>query len=101
MNDAVNISRRFVDSVKKSGVTVQKAYLFGSFAKDQIRPDSDIDICVVSDQLGNDFISEMVKLRKISLKIDDRIEPIPYGPEDFANKYDPLAHEIQNTGILL
>lgn len=101
MSDIINIGRQFIDLVKQSGVPIQQAYLFGSFAKGHPGPDSDIDICIISDQLGLDFIDEMVKLRKLSLKLDDRIEPIPFNPADFADKYDPLAAEIRTHGIPL
>jgi len=42
---------------------------------------------------------EMMKLGRIALKVDSMIEPHPYNPKDFKNKYDPLASEIKKTGI--
>ena len=101
MNNILKISNDFVNHMKQSGLPVTQAYLFGSYAKGNFHQDSDIDICIVSDSLGKDFIDEMVNLRMESLKIDNRIEPIPYSPSDFADQYDPLAHEIKTHGILL
>ena len=99
MNDAVSLGKRLVGEVKNMGITVTDAYLYGSYAKQTAHTESDIDVCVVSPDLGVDFIDEMVKLKKIARKIDDRIEVVPLGTADFADPFDPLVFEIKNTGI--
>lgn len=43
------------------------------------------------------MIDEMVKLGLIANQIDNRIEVVPFGPQDYANPYDPLATEIRAT----
>ena len=101
MTDPVTISRQFIKSVSQAGIPVSAAYLYGSYAKGNAKPFSDIDICVISPSLGKDMIDEMVKLRQISRKIDDRIEALPFGTEDINNPYDPLAAEIRRFGQLI
>lgn len=76
-----------------------KAYLFGSYAKNQADENSDIDVCVVSPVLGKDLIDEMVLLDKIGDEVDGRIEPHPMSVADFEEKYNLLAHEIKTHGI--
>lgn len=101
MNDVTLLAKKYVDNVVKSGVQVSDAILFGSWARDNAKPESDIDICIVSPQLGKDLISEIVKLRQLSFNIDNRIEPMPMAPEDMIDKFNPLANEINKYGIKL
>jgi len=101
MNEAKNKAKKFVKSLPKIGIKVQRAYLFGSHAKGKPKKDSDIDVCIVSDSFSKDYLTEMVKLRKDSLKVDSRIEPVPFLPEDLNDKYSTLASEIRKYGVLL
>ena len=100
-NIVVQKAKKFVNLVNNRGIPVQKAYLFGSYAAGQADESSDIDICIVSTQLGHDLIDEMVLLDRIGSEIDSRIEPYPMNPADFNEKYNMLAHEIKTYGILL
>lgn len=99
MNDINAIAQKYVQNIKNSGVPVLDAYLFGSYAKGNPHKDSDIDICIVSDSFGNDYIKESVNLRKLAFGIDSRIEPIPFTPDDLNDKYSTLASEIKKYGI--
>lgn len=101
MNEAVDKAQQFVDLVKNSGTMVSLATVFGSWAKGKATEDSDIDVCVVSPSFGNDYIQEMVDLRKIALKVDSRIEPIPLAPKDLKDPYGTLAAEIRKHSIKL
>ena len=97
-SDAIKIAKKFVVSIKTNGVPITTAYLFGSYAKGNAKPYSDIDICIISPSLGKDMIDEMDKLRQKYRKIDDRIEALPFGTDDINNPYDPLAAEIRCFG---
>lgn len=101
MTDAIRLANAYVDLTKQSGITVDKAYLFGSYAKGKVWDGSDIDICIISKNFGKDYWAEKSKLNKLALRIDPKIEPIAYSPADFQNKYDSLTDEIQRFGILL
>lgn len=101
MNEAKNKAKQFIKSLSRIGIKVSKAYLFGSFAKGKAKKDSDIDVCIVSHSFSKDYFAEMVRLRKHSLKIDSRIEPVPFLPEDLNDKYSTLASEIRKYGISL
>lgn len=101
MNEAREKAKKFVKSLSKTGIKVNKAYLFGSYAKGGAKKDSDIDVCVISPSFTGDYFAEMIRLRKLSLKIDSRIEPVPFLPEDLNDKYSTLASEIRKYGIPL
>ena len=77
---------------------VDRAYLYGSYAKGRANKWSDIDVAIVSPDFSQDLFEERVFLMKLALKLDDRIEPSPFRPEDF-NLDHPLVNEISAYGI--
>lgn len=89
----------YADLLKKEGFNIDKLFVFGSYAQGRPKPWSDIDVCVISPQFGKDSFSESVSLSEIASRIDLLIEPHPYSPEDFREKYDPLADQIRKHGI--
>jgi predicted nucleotidyltransferase len=89
----------FVQLLKQQGIDVSKVILFGSYARGRANPDSDIDIVIVSTQFGQDTAEEMMLLRKISLKVDSHIEPVPLSPEDLNDNFSTFAQEIKRYGI--
>ena len=99
MNSIQTAIKDFVQKVSSSGIPVSDAILFGSWAKGTAMPDSDIDVCIVSPQLGKDWVSEIVSLRRLALTVDRRIEPIPLSPQDMKDRFHPLAHEINKFGV--
>lgn len=99
MNDVRTVVQHFIKKVSLSGIPVSDAILFGSWAKGTATVNSDIDVCIVSPDLGKDWVSEVVSLRQLALGIDSRIEPIPLNPQDMLDKFHPLANEINKFGI--
>lgn len=89
----------FVGLLRKEGVVMDKIFVFGSHAFGAPKPWSDIDVCVVSPQFGKDSFAESVYLTEVANRIDLMIEPHPYSPEDFKEKYDPLADQVRKHGI--
>lgn len=75
-----------------------KVFLYGSHAKGIAGEWSDIDLAVVSPAFSEDLFEERIRLMKLSLGIDKRIEPSPFRPEDF-NENNPLVNEINKSGI--
>jgi len=101
MTDALSLAKSYIDTVQKSGVMVNQAYLFGSYAKGKVLEGSDIDICVISPDFGKNYYEEKRLLNKLALQTDPRIEPVAYSPTDFQNKYDTLVDEVTRFGIRL
>lgn len=99
--DAIQKAQTFVDAVRNQGILVSTASVFGSQIKGTATPISDIDVCIVSPTFGQDYIDEMIKLRKIAILIDSRIEPIPFTPEDYNDSLGTLSSEIRKHSIAL
>lgn len=96
--DAVAVSKKFVSAVKKV-YPVEKAYLFGSFAKNKFDEASDIDVCVVSPVFGKNYLEEEMKLIGLAMKVDYRLSPVAFSSKDINDRWSQLAHEITTYGI--
>ncbi len=99
INEYEPIVREYIKGIEEFGVSVERAYVFGSRIKGTDRKDSDLDVCIVSPAFGGDSIAERVFLMGMAHKINDTIEPHPISPREFNNKYNLLAQEIKRTGF--
>ena len=75
---------------------LESVYLYGSFAKDASRDDSDIDVAVVVKNISEDYFEVNPLLWKLRRQIDDRIEPILI---DISNDQSGFLEEIKRNGI--
>ena len=76
--------------------TLEKVYLFGSYAKNTYRTDSDIDVAIVVSHIDGDYFAIHPLLWKLRRQIDDRIEPILIERD---NDKGCFLIEIQKNGI--
>jgi predicted nucleotidyltransferase len=75
---------------------LENVYLFGSYANNTNREDSDIDVAVVVKRIEGDYFSINPLLWKLRRQIDDRIEPILI-EKDFDDA--DFLSEVQKYGI--
>lgn len=93
---------KFLNAIIKSGTKVDKAYIFGSYVKGFANQWSDIDIAVVVPRFHKDKFETTIKLRKIALEIDSRIEPIVFETHSFnEDNWVPIIYEIKTHGVLV
>jgi predicted nucleotidyltransferase len=80
---------------------VEAAHLYGSQAQGNrgtATEWSDIDVAVISPDLATDLFEERLLLIRLAARIDDRIDPHAFRPEDF-HPTAPLVSAIQRTGV--
>jgi predicted nucleotidyltransferase len=79
-------------------VQVEQFWLFGSYAKNCARKDSDIDVALVVNRLDNNYsvLSTEPILWRLKRQIDLRIEPHVVARD---TDYAGLLDDIQRTGI--
>ena len=100
--EAIKIIRKFVKALRQEGITVDRVVLYGSYARGKTRPDSDIDVAVISKHFGKDRVEEGIALFRVAGKIDPRLEPIPISSRSYQNDtWVPLIYEIKEKGIEL
>ena len=92
--------RIFLEKLKNTGMSITKAYIFGSYAEGRADKWSDIDIAIVSPQIGNDRFEERIRLTELAVSIDDRLEPLPFNQVTF-NDNDPFVQKILTDGLLV
>lgn len=94
--------KEYIDLLKRE-IHVDRVILFGSFAKGNPKPYSDIDLAIFSrDFKDKDEIKNMQYLFKKTCAVDTSIEPHPYHPKDI--KKPPrgsLLFEIIRTGKVI
>ena len=79
--------RRLVEEYAKlvvSNMVVNKIILYGSYAREDFRKDSDIDVAVVvpRSSISDDILKDMAKLFKLRRSISNDIEPVLLIDED-------------------
>jgi len=96
------IKKDAVDYLKHliaSGISIDKAFIYGSYAKGKQNKWSDIDLCVISSNFKNSSkLLEYLWIKKRKVDTLARISPVGFHPKEFINE-NPLAWEIKKTGI--
>jgi predicted nucleotidyltransferase len=78
---ALEHARRYAEIVFE-GLSPCKVVLFGSLVNGNFNENSDIDIAVVKDNLGENYWDLSKKLNRLTRNIDTRIEPILLQADD-------------------
>ncbi len=90
----------YIKELAKNQIPISRVILFGSHAKGIARPESDIDIALISEAFTGDRFEDRRRIVPLRRNIDSRIEPIPFKPEDF-NDGGILAEEIKEIGVAI
>ncbi|MBN1615069.1 MAG: nucleotidyltransferase domain-containing protein [Deltaproteobacteria bacterium] len=90
--------KSYIEQLETIGIHVQQAILFGSYANGTHDEWSDIDLAIVSEDFEGNRFEDRNKIRKITLRVNSDISPMPFRPEDF-NDSDYFVKEILETGI--
>jgi len=99
-DSTVKIVTRYIEELEKNRIHIIEAIIFGSHAKGKAKPESDIDVALISNAFVGDRFKDRRRIIPFRRKIDSRIEPLPFKPEDF-NNGGALAKEIKKTGRVI
>jgi predicted nucleotidyltransferase len=95
----INIANLYSEKVRDSfNILIYQIILFGSYAKNNAREDSDIDIAIVVEKFDDDYLSIITRLNKLTRTIDDRIEPLLFLKN---NDKSGFLGQIQTEGKIL
>lgn len=94
------LAKRVAIEAGKDNFPISDVFLFGSYAKNKAKEDSDLDVCFVSDKFKNSIEAEAYLRTKVFFlfKYDTPIDVVAFRPSEFKLN-SPLALEIRNTGI--
>ena len=88
--------------LRENNIRFDKVILFGSNLNGTAGEWSDIDLAVISQDLGKDTIEERILLSRLSYLVDPRLEVHPIGTHEFENEsWKTLIHEIKTKGMVI
>jgi predicted nucleotidyltransferase len=93
----IEVIKKYIEELERNNIKISEAIIFGSYAKETPEEGSDIDIALVSSSFTGDRFEDRRRIVPLRRKIDSRIEPMPFRPEDF-NDGGLLVDEIKRTG---
>ena len=97
---ALEIATQFAKRVRAELDSQAEIYLFGSVVTANNRPESDIDIAVVSRAFTNDVCANYARVNLLAFGVDDSIDAQAVIYDDWVNK-TPFTAEIQRHGVLV
>ncbi len=79
---------------------ISAIYLFGSYARNEARKHSDIDVCVVSPDFENKTMDLQLQITGIAKAIDPRFDDYLTTPKRFkTDLVSPLLDQVRKYGI--
>ena len=98
---ALTLARRFAAELKPLNIRLQKIILFGSYAHNAQREESDIDVALVSEDFtGTGPVDVRPLAHLLARQPFFYIEPHTFSPAQFTDD-NPFVREIKRTGIVL
>ena len=96
-SDLNNIVLSFINVLKYKGIMLEKVYLYGSRAKGTSRPDSDIDLILVSPTFSKmPFWKRWEIIGDALAEVMEPIEVLAFSPEEFEKKKEKQAGFLQH-----
>ncbi len=101
--EVINTVVRYLGRVSSEGIPAVAGVIYGSFARGENSPESDIDLLVLSPAFdGRKDYEQAETLWEVTYDVDYRIEPIPVGVREFAERQDsPIIAIARREGIVV
>lgn len=99
--EAINKARQLIGLLKKNGIDIFEAYLFGSVTMGKEDEYSDIDIAIVSEEFTGVPFYDVKKVSKFRRAVDLRLEIHPFSLNDILNDPPLFFSDIKSKGILV
>ena len=97
-NEVIAILRDYICLLRAEGISVDKAFLYGSYLSNSATADSDIDLLIVTEDGKDD--DKAGKIWNLTKKVSSKIEPFLVSKDRFyGNDRSPLVDLIKRTGF--
>lgn len=97
-DEIIETVKKFIIMLSNSGLHIERAIVFGSYARGNPGKWSDIDVALVSKDFSGIRFYDRKKVNPYLIRIDSRIEPHPFKSEDFT-KDNPFVWQILKDGL--
>jgi predicted nucleotidyltransferase len=99
--EAVRAEARRYAAAAKAVTPIERAYLFGSYAKGEARELSDVDVAFFFHGLSDDEIYKFAtQLFVLTIDFNAWLEPLAFSTSDLYTD-NPFVNEILRTGVEL
>lgn len=96
--EVIDILRAYINVLRTEGISVDKAFLYGSYLSNTATIDSDIDLLIVTENVNDDYL--VGKIWNLTKRVNSRIEPFLVGTNCFySNDNSPLVELVKRTGL--
>ncbi len=95
--------QRFLRKVRESGIHARRAVLFGSCARGDCTPESDIDVLVIAPEFDGQRDPDKVRLLwRARANVDIRLEPLACGERQWLeDDGTPLIEIARQQGVMI
>jgi predicted nucleotidyltransferase len=98
--EVITLIKKFLKRLFQEGIPIEKAFLYGSYARGEQQEDSDIDVMLVSEKFDGNNDQAVGKTWRICMSIDTRIEPYTVGKQRFlTDEFSPLLQVVKKEGF--
>jgi predicted nucleotidyltransferase len=95
--EIVEMLKKYIFVLRSEGITIENAYLYGSYLTNTANDDSDIDIMIVTEN-EDDYL--FGKIWSLTRRVNSKIEPYLVGKRRFnSNDYSPLIEFVKTSGL--
>ena len=99
-SEVIELIKKYCTLLNISGIPIEKAFLYGSYARGEATDNSDIDIMLVSSVFDSSNADAGIKTWSLVRKIDSRIEPYTVGLQRYlSDDVSPLLQIVKKEGI--
>jgi predicted nucleotidyltransferase len=96
--EVIEILKKYILLLRTGGISVEKAFLYGSYLTNSARDESDIDLMIVTENEENDNL--VGKIWSLTKKVNSKIEPYLVGKKRFySDENSPLIEIVKKTGL--
>jgi len=98
--EIIDLLKEYINLLNAEGISVKRAFLFGSYSNDTATASSDIDVMIVSDKYDETDDLVVGKTWKLTRQINSKIEPYLIGLKRFTDdSSSPLVSMVKANGI--
>jgi predicted nucleotidyltransferase len=97
----LEIISAFRNALESKGIKAEKIILFGSYATGQYRPDSDIDVVVISQDFENKTYWQRIDvLSEAIYEIFEPIEATAFTPQEWQGRQSSIVDFAKNGEVI-
>ncbi len=96
----IKVVKEYLNELSAKGILITKAFIYGSQANGNAKPDSDIDLMLISPLFDNETDKYMPVIWLSKVRTNNRIEPIAVGEKRFIDDdFTPLIEIVRQEGV--